>query len=43
MMQMAFTAFVMYNCKGAANTRPFQNFSDSNDDINKKHSGGKTK
>ncbi len=42
-MQMAFTAFMMYNCKGDANTSPFQNFSDRNDDSNKKHSGGKTK
>jgi hypothetical protein len=41
MMKMAFTAFMMYNCKSADN--PFKHFPDSDDDSDKKRSGGKTK
>jgi hypothetical protein len=43
MMQMAFTAFMMYSCKSAGNINPSQHFFDSDDDSDKKNSSGKTK
>jgi hypothetical protein len=43
LMQMAFTAFMMYNCKSTGKTNPFQNFSDSDDDSDKKRIGRKAK
>ena len=41
MMQMAFTAFMMYNCKMQPTT--FPNFNDSDDDSDKKASSKNTK
>ncbi len=43
MMQMAFTAFMMNNCKSSVPGNPFQHFSDSDNDSDEKHSGSKTK
>jgi hypothetical protein len=42
-MQMAFTAFMMYNCKSAGNTNPFKHFSDSDDDSETNRNSSKTK